>query len=85
MPRPADGGIACLRGKIINKSIASNNDLVNIMPSFKCKDIGMDCPFQATAPNEAELEKKIAEHARSAHNIQNQDKDFWIMIKKAVK
>jgi predicted small metal-binding protein len=55
------------------------------MPSFKCKDIGMDCNFQATAPNEAELEKKIAEHARSAHNIQNQDKDFWIMIKKAVK
>ncbi len=55
------------------------------MPSFKCKDIGMDCSFTATAPNEADLEKKIAEHARSAHGIQTLDKDMWIKIKKVIK
>ena len=37
------------------------------MPSFVCKDTGMDCTFTATAPTEAELMKKIAEHAKSAH------------------
>jgi predicted small metal-binding protein len=55
------------------------------MPSFKCKNIGMDCPFETSAPNEAELEKKIAEHARNVHNIQNPDKDFWIKVKKTIK
>jgi predicted small metal-binding protein len=59
--------------------------VVEDMPSFKCKDIGMDCSFTATAPNEADLEKKIAEHARSAHGIQTLDKDMWIKIKKVIK
>jgi predicted small metal-binding protein len=54
------------------------------MPSYKCKDIGMDCPFTASAPNEAELEKKIAEHARTAHNI-NPDKEFWKKVKTVIK
>lgn len=54
------------------------------MPSFKCKDIGMDCPFTASAPTEAELEKKIAEHARTAHNL-NPDKELWKKIKSVIK
>jgi predicted small metal-binding protein len=59
--------------------------VVGEMPSFKCKDIGMDCSFSAKAPNEADLEKKIAEHARSAHGIQSLDKDMWIKIKRAIR
>ena len=55
------------------------------MPSFKCRDIGMDCNFETSAPNEADLEKKIAEHARSAHGIQSLDKDMWMKIKKVIK
>jgi len=55
------------------------------MPAFKCRDIGMDCPFETTAPTEAELEKKIADHARSAHKIQSLDKDMWMKIKKTIK
>ena len=39
------------------------------MPSFACKDIGMACGFTATAPTEAELMKKIAEHAKSVHKL----------------
>jgi Predicted small metal-binding protein len=38
--------------------------------SFACKDIGMDCGFTATASSEEELMAKIAEHARTAHNMQ---------------
>ena len=55
------------------------------MPSFKCKDIGMDCSFTTTAPIEVYLEKKIAEHARRAHGIQSLGKDIWIKIKKVIK
>ncbi len=55
------------------------------MPSFKCKDIGMDCSFETSAPNEADLEKKIADHARSAHGITSLDKDMWKKIKKVIK
>jgi predicted small metal-binding protein len=55
------------------------------MPSFACKDIGMDCPFKAIAPSGAELMKKIAEHAKSAHTIDPVPADLMAKIKAAVK
>lgn len=44
----------------------------------------MDCPFTASAPTEAEFEKKIAGHARKAHNL-NPDKKMWKKIKTVIK
>jgi predicted small metal-binding protein len=55
------------------------------MPSFVCKDIGMDLPFQTTAPTEAELMKKIVEHAKSVHKIDPAPPDLIAKIKKAIK
>jgi predicted small metal-binding protein len=55
------------------------------MPSFACKDIGMDCKFQTTAPTEAELMKKIEDHAKSAHKIDTVPPDLMAKIKKAIK
>ena len=55
------------------------------MPSFVCKDIGMDCKFQTSAPTEAELMKKIAEHAKSVHKIDPVPPDLIAKIKKAIK
>jgi predicted small metal-binding protein len=55
------------------------------MPSFLCKDIGMDCKFQTSAPTEAELMKKIAEHAKSVHKIDPVPPDLIAKIKKAIK
>jgi predicted small metal-binding protein len=55
------------------------------MPSFACKDIGMDCKFQTTAPTEADLMKKIADHAKSAHKIDPVPSDLMAKIKKAIK
>jgi predicted small metal-binding protein len=55
------------------------------MPSFACKDIGMDCKFQTTAPTEAELMKKIAEHAKTVHKIDPVPADLAAKIKKAIK
>ncbi len=40
---------------------------VETMPSFKC--IAKNCPFETSAPTEAELMKKIAEHAKTVHNM----------------
>ncbi len=55
------------------------------MPSFKCRDIGMACNFEATAKTEDELMKKIAEHASKAHNIKTMSPDMMKKVKKAIK
>lgn len=54
------------------------------MLSFKCRDIGMDCPFETTAINEEEMMKKIAKHARNMHNIMELKPDMVAKIKKAI-
>ena len=55
------------------------------MVSFKCKDIGIDCPFEAKADNVHDLENKIAEHARTAHGKEHLSQEEWIQIKKQMK
>jgi predicted small metal-binding protein len=55
------------------------------MPSFACKDIGMDCKFETTAPTEAELMKKIAEHAMTAHKMVTIPPDVMAKVKAAIK
>jgi predicted small metal-binding protein len=56
------------------------------MPSFKCKDIGMQCPFEAKANTRAELMKKITEHAAKAHNMKAPfPPDMTEKINKAIK
>ena len=55
------------------------------MPSFKCADLGMNCPFEATAETEEELMKKIAEHGAKAHDMKTIPPDMQEKIKKAIK
>ena len=55
------------------------------MPSFKCKDLGMACEFEATAKTEDELMKKIAEHAGKAHNMKTFSPDMLAKVKIAIK
>ena len=55
------------------------------MPSFKCKDVGMACSFEATAATEAELMAKIQEHGSKAHNIKTIPPDLMAKVKKAIK
>ena len=59
--------------------------LEDTMPSFKCKDIGMACTFEASASTEQELMKKISEHAASVHNIKQVPPDLMEKIKQAIK
>lgn len=56
------------------------------MPSFKCKDLGMKCNFEATAKTEEELMKKITEHATKVHNMKPPfSPDMMDKVKKAIK
>lgn len=52
------------------------------MVSFKCKDIGMDCAFEATADNVQDLDDMVAKHAREIHNLSSMDKEMWMKIHK---
>jgi predicted small metal-binding protein len=78
----AKGGPGTLR---FNADDRYRHPPVETVPSFKCKDIGMACGFETSAPNEAELEKKIAEHARSVHNIKSLDKEMLMKIKQQIR
>ncbi len=53
--------------------------------TFTCRDIGMDCGFEARASTEAELMDKIAEHAKKAHNMAEIDAGTRAKIKGAIR
>jgi predicted small metal-binding protein len=55
------------------------------MPSFACKDIGMECGFKTTAKTQDELMKNIAAHAAKAHNMKTIDQATLAKVKKAIK
>jgi predicted small metal-binding protein len=48
-------------------------------------DVGVACDFEARAENEAELMKKVAEHARTAHNITEIPAELLAKVKKAIR
>lgn len=52
---------------------------------FACRDIGMECNFSAEAEDEASLMPKIAEHARTAHSMQNIDDATMAKVRAAIK
>ena len=52
---------------------------------FKCKDIGMDCDFQASAKNAADLIPKIADHAKTAQGIEEINDELKQKVNGAIK
>jgi len=65
--------------------VIANCTLRLTMPSFKCKDIGMDCPFEAKTKTEDELMRMISAHAASMHGIKTVPPDLMVKIKGAIK
>lgn len=55
------------------------------MPSFKCRDTGMNCPFETSAPTEEELMAKIAKHADEVHGMKTIPPEMMEKVKKAIK
>ena len=53
--------------------------------SIKCLDVGVQCDFEARAENEAELMKKVAEHARTAHGFKDIPPELVAKVKSAIR
>lgn len=52
---------------------------------FRCKDIGMDCDFNVSGKEAADLIPQIAEHAKDAHEMAEIDDDLKDKINGAIK
>ena len=53
--------------------------------SIKCLDVGVQCDFEARAENEAELMKKVAEHAKNAHGITQIPAELLAKVRTAIR
>ncbi len=52
---------------------------------FACKDIGLECGFVAEAESVDELMPKIAEHAKTVHNMEQIDESTKAKVLAAIK
>jgi predicted small metal-binding protein len=50
-------------------SFASNGG-IGVTKIVRCKDVGVDCDFEARGSSEQEVLNQCAEHGRTAHGIQ---------------
>lgn len=53
--------------------------------SFRCKDIGMDCGFEARSDSKDSLMEKIVSHAKEAHNMHTIPPDIAGKVQAAIK
>lgn len=53
--------------------------------SFRCKDIGMDCGFEAKAESMEQLMPKITKHASEIHNMKEISEDLKQKVSAAIK
>lgn len=52
---------------------------------IECRDLFPDCEFRVQADSEAELLKKVAEHAASAHGLTEISEDTMSKVKGCVR
>ena len=51
----------------------------------KCRDVGVECDFEARGATEQEVLKKCTDHARSVHGMQELSADLSAKIKAAIR
>lgn len=49
-----------------------------------CRDVGMDCDFEARGETEQEIMQKCEEHARTAHGMDKIPADLAVKVKAAI-
>jgi len=52
---------------------------------LRCKDVGLDCSFEARGKTIDEVLKKAADHARKEHGVKRVTQDYLKSWKKLVK
>lgn len=50
-----------------------------------CRDVGVDCDFEARGETEQEVLQRCAEHARSAHSMTDIPPDLIDKVKSAIR
>jgi predicted small metal-binding protein len=50
-----------------------------------CKDLGINCSFEATGTTDNEIMRKFIDHAESAHNMDLLTADVIYRVQKAIK
>jgi predicted small metal-binding protein len=53
--------------------------------SFRCRDVGIVCSFEVTAPTEEGLLELISSHALESHNIVKLPLDLKMRIRQAIR
>jgi predicted small metal-binding protein len=51
---------------------------------YLCRDLGMDCSFEATGATHTEVMRKFIDHARSAHHMDVLSADVLYRVHKAM-
>jgi predicted small metal-binding protein len=52
---------------------------------LRCRDVGLDCDYQARGNSEDEVLRQAAEHARSVHRIQEMPPELAAKVKAAIR
>jgi predicted small metal-binding protein len=52
---------------------------------LRCRDVGMDCDFEARAETEEEILKKAAEHAQTVHNMEEIPEEVLAQVRAAIR
>jgi predicted small metal-binding protein len=55
------------------------------MASFMCKDLGMDCSFEASGTTDREIMRQFIDHAESAHKMSVLPADVIYQVQKSIK
>jgi predicted small metal-binding protein len=55
------------------------------MKVLKCRDVGVDCDFEAKGASEAEILKQAAEHAKGCHQRVQFTPELQAKIRAAIK
>jgi predicted small metal-binding protein len=50
-----------------------------------CRDVGVDCDFEARGQNEQEVLTKCAEHAKSAHGMDQLPPDLAAKVRASIR
>jgi predicted small metal-binding protein len=54
------------------------------MKVIRCRDVGVDCDFEARGQTEQEVLKECTEHARSAHGMEEIPAELVTKVKAAM-
>jgi predicted small metal-binding protein len=53
--------------------------------TISCRDVGVDCDFQATGETEDEVMAQCVEHAKSAHGMDQIPPELAMMVRGMIK